>query len=596
MTTWLPHPLYQAAQAHPNRIAIREGIAALTYGQLLSRVAARGDVLRASGVDGGAVVGLRGQQNLDWLINFHAIGWCNAAVFPIGEDLHLTDGELRELNVTQVIESRKQATTDNVEGTSEPVFAPRWHLDELRLLIATTGSTGRPKVIPLTTGQLFFSAMGSAIRLGHQLDDNWLMCLPAHHIGGASILLRAAWYGISAEICLPFEVHRVAERLRSGEVTMVSLVPTMLSRLVRLHDGTSLPSRLRCVLVGGAHCSTSLQDAALKAGLPVLLTWGMTECASQAATQSPGQNPVTHDCGSPMPFTVVSTEDKRLRIDGPTCPGGLLTRDLGDIENGRVRVDGRCDTVLISGGKKIQPQSVECIFQQHESINSCVIIGLNDEQWGQTVCLCVELNADYDFSTELEHLVRLGRSKLKKHEIPKVWVQVPKMPTNSVGKVDRTQLRANLGLDHADPDELVDELRWTFSRLESWEGNESVFLADDTTHFSVKKSGNGTLECNGSLSQALNLHGGNQTLASAHGLVKRRIGKDEGQTNSSGVENMVEVAKGSSEHFFETHVGILEGATIENDPGAVDLVESGREFVFEGHKQIPNGHEADQND
>tara|TARA_B100001093_G_scaffold412417_1_gene402074 strand:+ start:1312 stop:3102 length:1791 start_codon:yes stop_codon:yes gene_type:complete len=596
MTTWLPHPLFQAAQAHPHRIAIRDGLTSLTYGQLLTHVAARGAVLKGMGVDGGTVVGLTGKQNLDWLINFHAIGWCNAAVFPMGDDLRLSDRQLKDLNVTTLIESREDVITVDREETRAGGFAPRWPLDEDRLLIATTGSTGCPKVIPLTTGQLFFSAMGSAIRLGHHIDDNWLMCLPPHHIGGASILLRAVWYGISAELCLPFQSQRVSDRLHSGEVTMVSLVPTMLSRLLASETDPSHYSKLRCVLVGGAHCSKSLYNAAIEAGIPVILTWGMTECASQAATQSPDQNPMTHDCGSPLPFTVVSNEDNRLRIDGPTCPGGLLTRDLGVIENGRVNVEGRSDSVLISGGEKIQPQSVERTFEQHESINGCVAIGLDDEQWGQIICVCVALNEGYEFETELEELVRMGRSTLERHEVPKVWILVPEIPIKGVGKVDRMQLRSRLGLGEANTDESVDEIRWAFRWLKFWKGNESVLLADDAAQISIENSDDRAFKCNRSLTQTLNLHRGKQTLASTHGLVERRVGEDEGQTNASGIEDAIEVSEGSGQHFFETDVSVLEGATIENDPRTVDLMESRSEFVFEGHKQIPNGREADQND
>src|SRR6185369_15848989 len=104
-------------------------------------------------------------------------------------------------------------------------------LDAVNCVIHTSGSGGRPKPVELTYGNQLWNAIGSGVRIGVAPTDVWLCCLPLHHIGGLAIVMRSALYrtGLLLE---GFEAQRIATRLAEGPVTIISLVPTMLSRLL----------------------------------------------------------------------------------------------------------------------------------------------------------------------------------------------------------------------------------------------------------------------------------------------------------------------------------------------------------------------------
>ena len=119
-------------------------------------------------------------------------------------------------------------------------------------MVATSGSTGRPKAVVITTGQLVFSAFGSAMRLGHLPGDRWLAVLPMHHVGGLSILMRCVFAATTVELHARFDAERVAHALSQGLVTQLSVVPTMLDAVLEHLSPSGAHANLRTVLVGGA--------------------------------------------------------------------------------------------------------------------------------------------------------------------------------------------------------------------------------------------------------------------------------------------------------------------------------------------------------
>ena len=193
----------------------------------------------------------------------------------------------------------------------EPEDAPSaspWPLSQPRGVVATSGTTGTPKVIELTTGQLVFSAMGSAMRLGHLPGDRWLGVLPLHHVGGLSIVMRCLLSASTVELHARFEVERVVEALCSGRVTQISLVPTMLDRIVPRLPQRGASDRLRVV---GGKANRALLEQRSPRGSPWRQTWGMSE-TSQAATRA-GVAPTS---APPLPFLEVLCEADRLVVRG----------------------------------------------------------------------------------------------------------------------------------------------------------------------------------------------------------------------------------------------------------------------------------------
>lgn len=366
------------------------------------------------------------------------------------------------------------------ETTRDPVGAGPG--DEA-LVLFTSGTTGRPKGVRLTVRNLVWSAIGSALRLGVGADDRWLCCLPTYHTGGIAPLVRSVVQGTTVVIRRDFEAAATAAALEAHAATGVSLVPTMLTRL--LDAGWEPADRLRTVLVGGAPTPRSLVERAREAGVPLYPTYGMTEAASQVATARPtdlAADPET--VGHPLfPTTVtVLGEDGtpveagtrgELAVAGPTVspgylsddatdagtdrgPWGLRTGDLGiRDEAGRLRVVGRVDDLITTGGETVAPAAVASVLRDHPRVADAAVVGVPDEEWGERVGALVVPSTDpgvdeeeeagtVEAAPEAEALEAHCRERLAGFELPRRWAVAEELPRTASGTVDRTAVRRRL--------------------------------------------------------------------------------------------------------------------------------------------------------
>ena len=303
------------------------------------------------------------------------------------------------------------------------------------LVVFTSGSTGPPKGVRLSLFNLQAAASASADHLGHGRDDVWLLAMPLHHVGGISILVRQAYTGGSVTLLPRFDPDEVAEAMK-GRVTMVSVVPTMLSRL--LDRGPF--SGLRAVLVGGGTIPSGLLERAVDSGLPVLPTYGMTETFGQVATLRPDA-PLAYEA-HPLPGVEVRVEsDGRIALRSPQISPGYLgepdrpdswfvTNDIGELgDDGAVRVMGRADTMVVTGGENVSPERVEAVVRQHLDVNDAVVVGVSDPEWGQML-VCLHEGGPEDLGDWVAQ-------QLPGFMVPKRWVRVDALPRTSLGKPDR---------------------------------------------------------------------------------------------------------------------------------------------------------------
>ena len=196
-------------------------------------------------------------------------------------------------------------------GTEPFLSPPGRSAPETLAVISTSGTTGEPRRVCLTRANFEASARAFAEFMPIAPDDRWLCCLPVFHVGGLSIFTRSAIYGTTVVAEPGFDAGRVRDLLEAGEVTLASLVPTM---LLRLRDaGLERAPGLRGVLLGGGPIPQELLGWALDVGLPVMPTYGMTETCSQVATALPGRR-----LGRPLPgaeFRI--SDDGEILVRGP---------------------------------------------------------------------------------------------------------------------------------------------------------------------------------------------------------------------------------------------------------------------------------------
>ena len=320
---------------------------------------------------------------------------------------------------------------------------------EIWAVIFTSGSSAEPKGVALSGDALRSSAEAHAAHSG-QGDACWLLDLPLYHVGGLSVLTRALFLGSPVALGPSrFDPLATAAWVDSGLIGGLSLVPTTLHRLLE----TSVnPSRLALILLGGAPASDELLSRARERGAPVRLTYGMTEHASQIASErAPGSGL------EPLPGVEV-----RLRPDGeilvrspmlargffrdglldplPLENGFFATGDLGGPANGKLTISGRKSELIISGGMKLFPLEVERALQALPEVADCAVLSRPDEEWGEAVCAAVVETEPGSFDQEK------ARAELKKsleaRKVPRHWFLVQKIPRSAAGKILRAELRA----------------------------------------------------------------------------------------------------------------------------------------------------------
>lgn len=446
--TIIPNPLAAANRSKPNHIALVFEQQSITYRQLTQQVATLANQL-SDQVQPGSLIVLLGKPSQKWLVYWHALGWLGAIVAPINPQAkpHEVNTYMEQLQPDGIVtcEPTKDIPADYLliqpDDTKKGIISEvPWFLNDIRTIIFSSGSTGTPKAIPLRVSQLLFAAMGSALRLQHLQSDTWLCCLPLHHIGGLSILLRCTWYATTVVLHLKFIPDEIIRSMQRHQVSHISLVPTMLSKLLDNPKNTKkqnpFPPSTRVVLLGGAAASQQLIEQSKQLSIPIHLTWGMTESAAQIATTLT-DDPLHPQCvGPPLPFAMIYQNQQTLVIHSPqTGPQPYQTNDMGKIDDlGRIWLAGRTDKAINTGGKLVDPKEVKQILLQHPAITEALVLGIPDPKWGEMVVAALIPKSKRKTPTE-KQIQDFCKSDLSAYKVPKKIIFMGGFPQNQMGKL-----------------------------------------------------------------------------------------------------------------------------------------------------------------
>jgi o-succinylbenzoate---CoA ligase len=399
----------------------------LTYAELSDAAAlAAGALMRWGARDRVALALPAGE---DFVVALHACLLAGLAAVPI--DLRLSEEERRQrLAGAEVI-------------VTEPL--PRWPAtmptdfggDRVIAVMHTSGTTAAPKPVELTHDNFQAGALGSAVALGLDPAERWLCPMPLTHVGGLSIPIRSAIYATTAVLHGRFDTDAVLGELMNAQrrITTVSLVPTMLSRL--LDAGLEHPPTLRWALLGGGPIPPRLLKRAEAAGVPVAPTYGMTEACSQIAT-----------FGWPLPGVEIRLEADEVMVRGPIVSPGALAEDgwlhTGDLggfdERGRLQITGRKSETIVTGGENVAPAEVEAILVEHPAVAEAGVFGRSDPEWGEAVVAVVVLREGRAVMPDELRAFCAGR--LASFKVPKVVEFTPALPRTHSGKLMRHRLDA----------------------------------------------------------------------------------------------------------------------------------------------------------
>jgi o-succinylbenzoate---CoA ligase len=435
--------LSRAAEGVPRQPALIAGEREITFADLEREAIGAARRLAGLGVERGDRVALVAEPSIEHAVLLHGMAKLGAVAAPLDprapgeEHVALLAGLDARLVIRDPAEVLEAPEADRPVGELFESDAPH-------SLIHTSGTSGQPKAVTLTYGNHLWNAVGSGVRIGVSPSDRWLCCMPLHHIGGFAILVRGALYRIAVEL-EPFDVDAVGAAVAERRATIVSLVPTMLSRL--LDAGVPL-ERLRCALIGGGPLPQDLLERAFDAGISVAPTYGLTECASQVATMPPGEaRERPGSAGPPILTTEIRIDDDGLIcVRGPSVAPGEVgedgwfrTSDLGRLdEEGYLYVLGRADETIVTGGKNVAPAEVEQALLEHPAVADAAVHGREDPEWQEAVVATIVVVDGTDVSEE--DLREFCRARLAPHKVPKSVSFTRELPRNAQGKLLRDRL------------------------------------------------------------------------------------------------------------------------------------------------------------
>ena len=324
------------------------------------------------------------------------------------------------------------------------------------LVLATSGSTGSPKLAMLAGPALAASAAATHERLGG--TGRWLLAMPPHHVAGVQVLLRCVAAGTQpafVDLSGGFTAGAFTTAVDSfdGERRYTALVPTQLRRLLDDPVATAALGRLDAVLVGGAATPPALLARARSAGVRAVTTYGMTETAGGCVYD-----------GAPLSCSHVRADDDgRLWLGGDTLATGYLGRpdltarafhtdgagrrwfrtdDTGQVDDaGHWHVQGRLDDVVVTGGLKVAPRPVEEALLALPEVAEAVVVGVPDDEWGQVVSAALVLR-DGATAPTVDALRDRLRGAVPDHALPRRVVTLATLPLRGPGKPDRAAVAA----------------------------------------------------------------------------------------------------------------------------------------------------------
>lgn len=429
----VPCPVRVAAEANPDAVLLAQGVQSVTFAEADGRLDAIGAGLHAAGVRRGDRVAIHAETGIPYVLTLLAcwrygitpcplhtrrpVDWLDPYAKSLGTKIRLVDAAstLEGLPLEALVGTTRRSRRSY--AAPDP--------SAIAVIIATSGSTGSPRAAALRYENLYFSALGSNQNIRLAPGDRWLLTLPLYHVGGLGVVMRCAVAG--ATIQLPESDAGSSTRRAYQEATHLSLVPTQLYRLLTQEDGPEL-DHAAAILLGGSAAPAPLIDAAVRRKLPIHLSYGLTEMASQVTTTPPAADfEMLRSAGRLLPHReLMIAADGEILVRGQTLFSGYVraggidramdedgwfhTRDRGKWDERQcLHVTGRLDNQFISGGENIQPEEIERALLQLEGVLEAIVVPESDAEYGSRPVAFVrstygEIDAEWIRSALRDHL------------------------------------------------------------------------------------------------------------------------------------------------------------------------------------------------
>ncbi len=429
------------------------------------------------GVKHNSNIAILGYNSIEYVIAIYSLWKIGAIPVPINTRLNKSEiiNILHSSNCNTIILDNKVTSSFNkfkiiplkiVSSGIEYKHISKPKPNDTAVIIHTSGSGGNPKGVEITNNNLYQSYIATAKTFNFSNNDKFLASLPFYHIGGFSIINRALLSGGTLVLPKTIKQADIITSMAKENPTVVSLVPTMLKRIIK--DGVKPNIDLRHLFLGGGPSDANLINTSLNNNWPIVKVYGSSETTAMV-TGSWGKPLKENPAAAGKPFTdveiIILDETKsvvpygvvgEVAIKSLTIAKGYLnnsklwneknkdgfylTGDFGYLDKKNVLyVVSRRTDLIVSGGENIDPREIENILNQHRDILESLVIPLKNIEWGQIPVAVIVLNNN-SFATKKIILDYL-KTKIASYKIPKKIIFVKEIPKTELGKNDIKQIQ-----------------------------------------------------------------------------------------------------------------------------------------------------------
>ncbi|HLR58968.1 MAG TPA: o-succinylbenzoate--CoA ligase [Pseudogracilibacillus sp.] len=476
MAEVIPHWLKKQAELSPDKLAVEiDDSVCLTFSELYEQSQRIAKQISNFPLKRNERVAILSTNSLDMLMTIHALSYLDIIVVLLNTRLtsdelnyQLKDSEAKLLITREELIEDKNLFVPQIKTFKEIKKLPvnqdiilneSIDLADIYTIMYTSGTTGLPKAVGHTYGNHWWSAINSSLNLGLHEDDKWLSPLPMFHVGGFSVFIKSAIYGMPVYLLLKYTKEKLFNALYHKEITIASLVTLMLADFIKTSESHQAPNKLRSILLGGGSVPEVLLEQIKEKQIPLVQSYGMTETSSQIVTLSPRDNiRKLGSAGKPLMSAEVKIANSshgigEILVKGPMVineyfnnpqasqksftKGWLKTGDLGYLDDeGFLYVVDRRSDLIISAGENIYPTEIENVLLNHDNVKEVAVVKQEDAKYGHVPIAYIVLNNPNDLPDFKKYL----KGKLASYKQPKAFYYLTQLPRTASNKIKRFEL------------------------------------------------------------------------------------------------------------------------------------------------------------